>query len=180
MGRYSWSSIQPAAIGALTIAVATAMDITLAYLPGLTMRRAAQLYPGESKTDARDTFVIADVARRMPNILRRVGHREETPASLGVLAGFDADLAQEGTRLTNRLHDALLHIHPALERLLGHNLRRLGVLDLLTVAGTPQQPRALGEDGIAGLLRGKSPRLASRRSPGTPAPASLEVPATTR
>jgi len=31
-----------------------------------------------------------------------------------VLAGYDADLAAGATRLTNRLHDALLHVHPAL------------------------------------------------------------------
>ena len=47
---------------------------------------------------------------------------------LGVLAGYDADLAAEATRLTNRLHAALLHVHPALERLLGKHFRRRGVL----------------------------------------------------
>lgn len=41
-----------------------------------------------------------------------------------LLAGYDADLAQEATRLTNRLHHALLHVHPALERLLGKHFRR--------------------------------------------------------
>jgi hypothetical protein len=37
----------------------------------------------------------------------------------GLTNGYDADLAAESTRLANRLHDALLHIHSALERLLG-------------------------------------------------------------
>ena len=45
---------QPAAIGALVIAVARALGIDVAYLPGLAMRRIADLYPGEGKTDARD------------------------------------------------------------------------------------------------------------------------------
>jgi hypothetical protein len=41
-----------------------------------------------------------------------------------VLAGYDADLAAEPTRLTNRRHDALLHVHPAPERLLGKHFPR--------------------------------------------------------
>jgi transposase len=131
----------------------------------LTMRRVAQLYPGEGKTDARDAFIIADAARTLPHTLRRVGPEEETVTALGVLAGFDADLAQEATRLTNRLHDALLHVHPALERLLGKHLRRTGVLQLLATTGTPQQLRALGADGLQQVVADGSPRLA-RTLPG--------------
>jgi hypothetical protein len=51
---------QPASIGALAIAVARSMGVQIGYLPGLAMRRIADLYPGEGKTDARDAFVIAD------------------------------------------------------------------------------------------------------------------------
>jgi transposase len=110
---------QPASIGALAIAVAADMGIDVAYLPGLAMRRIADLHPGQGKTDARDAYVIADAARTMPHTLRRVGKDDEALAGLTVLAGYDADLAAEATRLTNRLGDALLHVHPALERLLG-------------------------------------------------------------
>jgi len=53
---------QPASIGALAIAVARSMGVQIGYLPGLAMRRIADLYPGEGKTDARDAFVIADAA----------------------------------------------------------------------------------------------------------------------
>jgi transposase len=151
---------QPAAIGALAIAVARDMGIDVAYLPGLAMRRIADLYPGQAKTDARDAFIIADAARTMPHTLRRVGSDDETLAGLGVLAGYDDDLAQQSTRLSNRLRDALLHIHPALERLLGKHTDRGGVLDLLTAASTPAALAELGEDGIAQLMRPRSPRLA--------------------
>lgn len=43
---------QPNTISALPIAVARDCGITVAYLPGLAMRKAADLYPGRSKTDA--------------------------------------------------------------------------------------------------------------------------------
>jgi len=151
---------QPASIGALAIAVARSMGVEVGYLPGLAMRRIADLYPGEGKTDARDAFVIADAARTLPHALRRVGPDEQTIVALGVLAGYDADLAAESTRLTNRLHAALLHVHPALERLLGQHFRRRGVLELLAAAGTPARLRELGEDGLRTALMARSRRLA--------------------
>jgi hypothetical protein len=40
-----------------------------------------------------------------------VGPDEQTTVELAVLAGYDADLADESTRLINRLHDALSHVH---------------------------------------------------------------------
>ena len=45
---------QPAAIGALPVAAAHAESVLVAYLPGLAMRRIADLHPSEAKTDARD------------------------------------------------------------------------------------------------------------------------------
>lgn len=66
---------QPAALGALPLAVARNMGCPVAYLPGLTMRRIADLYPCEAKadakakTDAKDALIIADAARAMPHTL---------------------------------------------------------------------------------------------------------------
>jgi transposase len=151
---------QPASIGALPVAVARDMNIEVAYLPGLAMRRIADLHPGQAKTDARDAYVIADAARTMPHTLRQVRGEDETLAGLGVLAGYDADLAAQSTRLTNRLRDALLHIHPALERVLGTHLHRGGVLDLLATTPLPAQLRELDAQGLTGAMRPRSPRLA--------------------
>jgi hypothetical protein len=110
---------QPASIGALAIAVARSLGIDVAYLPGLAMRRIADLHPGKGKTDARDAYVIADAARSMPHTLRQVGTDEYTLAGLTVLAGDDDNFAGPCTRLSNRLRDALLHIHPSVDHLLG-------------------------------------------------------------
>jgi pimeloyl-ACP methyl ester carboxylesterase len=57
---------QLASIGALAVAVARSRGITVAYLPGLSMRRIADLYPGEAKTDARDAHIIADAGHFIP------------------------------------------------------------------------------------------------------------------
>jgi transposase len=150
---------QLASIGALAIAVARSCGIAVAYLPGLSMRRIADLYPGEGKTDARDAHIIADAARTLPHPLRGVGPDEQTTVELAVLAGYDADLADESTRLINRLHDALSHVHPSLERLLGKHFHCPGVLRLLVATGTPTAIGQLGEVGIATLMADGSPRL---------------------
>lgn len=77
-----------------------------------------------------------------------------------MLAGYDADLAAETTRLTNRLRDALLHVHPALERLLGKHIDRPGVLAVLAAAPTPAALRELGAEGVTAVMAHRSPRLA--------------------
>ena len=110
---------QPATIGALPVAVARDEGVTVAYLPGLAMRRIADLHPGKAKTDARDAAVIADAARTMPHTLRSLQTDDEQIAELAVLAGFDDDLAEQITATINRIRGLLTHIHPALERVLG-------------------------------------------------------------
>src|SRR5699024_6629463 len=40
--------------------------------------KAADLYPGRSKTDRRDAFIITDTARAMPHTLRAVDRDDET------------------------------------------------------------------------------------------------------
>ena len=141
---------QPNTIGALPIAVARSMGIQVAYLPGLAMRRIADLHPGTAKTDARDAYVIADAARTLPHTLRRVDTGEETLAELKVLVGFDDDLAGEATRLSNRIRGLLTQVHPALERVLGPRLATKQVLALIRAYGGPQ---AMTKAGKARLLR---------------------------
>ncbi|WP_145952892.1 IS110 family transposase [Tessaracoccus aquimaris] len=141
---------QPNTIGALPIAVASSMGIQVAYLPGLAMRRIADLHPGNAKTDARDAFIIADAARTMPHTLRRVDLGEETLAELKVLVGFDEDLAAEATRLTNRIRGLLTQIHPALERVLGPKLSTKAGLAVIEHLGGPQ---GIGKATPSRLLR---------------------------
>ncbi|MGP9615383.1 IS110 family transposase, partial [Brachybacterium sp. AOP42-B2-9] len=88
---------QPATIGALPLAVAQDMGVLIGYLPGLAMRRIADLHPGEAKTDARDAAIIAEAARTMPQTLRSIALADEQAAQLSMLCGFDDDLAGQVT-----------------------------------------------------------------------------------
>lgn len=154
---------QPGSIAQLAIAVAARAGVPVAYVPGLVMRRAADLYPGEAKTDRRDAFVIADTAR----LRRRQVHwldtgSDELLEQLRVLNGFDVDLAADLTRLTNRLRDALTSISPALERAVGSRLAHAGVRDLLVKFPTPTALRAAGRARITKAVKTRSPRLAAK------------------
>ena len=153
---------QPASIGALPVAVARACGLQVAYLPGLAMRRIADLHPGNAKTDARDAYVIADAARTLPHTLRRVDVGDEALAELEVLVGFDDDLAGEATRLTNRIRGLLSQIHPALERAFGKNLTHKAGLELLSRCGGPAGIRKAGRRKLLSIATKNAPRMGER------------------
>ena len=145
---------QPATIGALPVAVAQACPgVEVAYLPGLAMRRIADLHPGSAKTDARDAAIIAEAARTMPHTLRSIRADEEQIAELAMLAGFDDGLAAQITATSNRLRGLLTQIHPALERVLGSRITHPAVADLLGRYPTPAQLKTAGPGHVRARLR---------------------------
>ncbi len=154
---------QPATIGALPVAVAQETpEIEVAYLPGLTMRRMADLHAGSAKTDARDAFIIAETARTMPSALRQIAASDEQIAELAVLSGFDDDLLGQTTAARNRLRGLLTQIHPGLERVLGSHLHHYGVLDALAMWPTPQKLKTAGRGHVRNRIKKHNPRLAGR------------------
>ena len=85
------------------LVVAQDVGIPVGYLPGLSMRRIADLAPGSAKTDAKDAAVIAQAARSMPHPLRAVSASNEDAAALSMLTGFDLDLARQVHQTANRI-----------------------------------------------------------------------------
>lgn len=150
---------QPATVGALVVAVARDAGVRLGYLPGLAMRRLADVHAGEAKTDAKDALVIAEAARSMPLALRALPTDAEQVAELSVLAGFDDDLAKQVNSASTRLRAVLTEIHPALERVLGPELDHVGILDLLVRYPVPVQMAAAGRARIRRVIAKRSPRL---------------------
>jgi hypothetical protein len=154
---------QPGSIAQLILAVAARREVPVAYVPGLVMRRAADLYPGEAKTDQRDAYIIADTARtRRKQVHWLDAFSDELLAQLRVLNGFDTDLAVDQTRVTNRLRDALTSIAPALERAIGKRLGQPGVRDLVADLPTLTALRAAGPDKIRAVIARRSPRIAGK------------------
>lgn len=153
---------QPATIGALPVAVARAAGHTVAYLPGLAMRRIADLYPGRAKTDARDAFVIADAARSLPHTLRPVDVGDDALAELDVLVGFDDDLAGEATRIANRIRGLLTGVHPALERAIGSRISHPAVLEILSRCGGPTGIAKAGRRKLTSIATAHAPRMGDK------------------
>jgi transposase len=154
---------QPGSIAQLALAVARQREVPVAYVPGLVMRRAADLYPGEAKTDRRDAYVIADTGRTR----RRQVHwldatSDELLERLRVLNGFDVDLGADQVRLANRLRDALTSVSPNLERALGSRLGQAGVRDLLAKFPTLTALRNAGRSRIEQMVKTRSPRLVTK------------------
>jgi len=161
-GRLLFVVDQPATVGALAVAVARADGAVVGYLPGLAMRRIADLHPGEAKTDARDAFIIAEAARSLPGTLRSLELGDEQRAELVMLCGFDDDLVAQATATSHRIRGLLTQIHPALERVLGPRLDHPAVLDLLRTWPTPQALRQAGTKRVAARLRKLAPRIGER------------------
>ncbi|WGS54885.1 IS110 family transposase (plasmid) [Paraburkholderia sp. D15] len=150
---------QPATVGALPLAVARDEGVLVAYLPGLAMRRIAELDAGEAKADARDAAIIAEAARSMPHALRSLRLVDEPLAELTMLCGFDDDLAAQITQTSNRIRGLLTQIHPALERVLGPRLDHPAVLDLLERYPSPAELASASEKTLANRLTKLAPRM---------------------
>jgi len=147
----------------LLLEAAARREVPVAYVTGLAMRRAADLYAGAAKTDPKDAFVLADYARRNADRLTWTAPSDELPARLRILNGRDADLAADATRAANRLRDAILAVSPALERAVGAKVAtNAGVRDALARWGTPTALRSAGRARVQARIAKRSPRTAER------------------
>ena len=146
----------------LLLAVAVDRQVPVAYVTGLQMRRAADLYAGSAKTDPRDAWVLADFARRNADRLAWIDVGDELLLQLRVLNGRDVDLATDANRIINRTRDALTAVSPGLERVVGQRLVQAGVRDLMSKWSTPAALRAAGKTKIRNTIKKRSPRIAAK------------------
>jgi transposase len=144
---------QPGGTAAVLLKLCWDATIGIGYVPGLAMARARDFYAGDAKTDPKDAFVLADVARAHP---RRVVWLQETSAAraqLELLSGYDADLRGDANRLTNRMRALLATYWPALERALDDRLDTIGGTALLKRYPSAPQLRQAGAKRLVTLLR---------------------------
>jgi transposase len=145
-----WAIDQPGGGATLLLGLLWERDQRVLYIPGLTVDRSRDTYPGESKTDARDAHVIADQARMRPGLQELTADEGEL-AELQILLARRRDLVTDQTRTINRLREALLSSFPALERTLDLNNR--GALTLVSHYQRPAQIRRAGRNRITTFLR---------------------------
>ncbi len=111
-------------------ACASEEPVLVAYLPGLAMRRIADLHAGETKTDAHGEAIISERAA-MPHTQRSLRLADEPFAELTMLCGFDDDVAALITQISSPIRGLLTQINPAPDRILGPSLDHPLVPDLL-------------------------------------------------
>lgn len=146
----------------LLLAVAARRGVPVAYVTGLRVRRAAELYEGSAKTDPRDAWVAADFARRNADRLTWLVVSDELLVRLRILNGRDTDLGTDSNRVINRCRDAIVAVWPAIERAVGHRLGQPGVRDALRRWSTPTALRAAGRTKVRNAIKKRSPRLAAK------------------
>jgi transposase len=144
---------QPGGTAAMLLKLCWDAKIPLGYLPGLAMARARDFYAGESKTDPKDAFVLADVARAHPRRVVWLTETSDARVHLELLSGYDADLRADANRLTNRLRALLATYWPSLERALDDRLDTIGGTVLLKRYPSAPQIRQAGPKRLVALLR---------------------------
>jgi transposase len=149
-GRLTWAIDQPAGGAALLLALLWERNQRVLYVPGLTVERARDAYRGESKTDAKDAYVIADQSR-MRSDLAELAPGEGELAQMRLLLARRRDLVTDQSRAITRLRETLLSLFPALERAL--NLNNKGDLTLVVSYQTPAAIRRMGRSRLAAFLR---------------------------
>lgn len=174
-----WAIDQPGGSAALLLALLWERNQRVLYLPGLTVDRSRDTYPGESKTDARDAHVIADQAR-MRSGLQELTAGEEDLAELEILLSRRRDLVTDQSRSITRLRETLLASFPALERAL--DLNRRGALTLVSHYQRPAQIRRAGHKRITTFLtnrRVKGAETLAGKALGAAKAQSVTLPAET-
>jgi transposase len=151
-GEVVWAIDQPGGGAALLLALLWERDQRVLYLPGLSVERARDTYRGESKTDARDAYVIADQARMRSNLAQLVPGEGDL-AEMQLLLARRRDLVADRTRAINRLRDVLLSLFPALERALDFNNK--GALILVRHYQSPSAIRRVGLSRLAAFLKNR-------------------------
>lgn len=148
-----WATDQPGGSAALLLALLWEREQRVVYAPGVAVNRARDAHRGESKTDARDARLIAELAR-MRRDLATLEPGAQLLAELRLLLAHRRDLVLDQSRSIVRLRDALVALFPGLERTL--DLRTRGPLVLLTRYQSPGALRRAGHKRVEAYLRSKA------------------------
>ncbi len=154
-----WAVDQPGGSAALLLVLLWEQGQRVLYAPGVAVDRARDAHRGESKTDARDARLIAELAR-MRRDLAALEPGDELLAELKLLVSHRRDLVLDQARAVVRLRDTLLSLFPGLERVL--DLRTRGPLVLVSRYQTPGAVRRAGRTRIEAYLKRQGVRNASK------------------
>ena len=136
---------QPGPMASLLLSVCRDSRVDAGFIPPKVMAKAIELYDEDLKTDEHDAFVIADVARAMPALVRpvdRVGG--DRAVARAMMARYSA-LSASCQAAACRIHELLVEVCPTLEReFAGDALKTRFALFILSNYGGPCALRRSG------------------------------------
>jgi transposase len=156
----TWAIDLNAGGAALAITLLINAGQPLIYIPGRVVNRAAGMYRGEGKTDARDAAIIADQAR-VRRDLRPMAQRDAVARDLQILTTRRADVGADHTREVNRLREQLAEYFPALERALDVGESQ-GALTLLSGFATPDALQEISHGDLVAWLKAHDVRVPTK------------------
>jgi transposase len=136
---------------ALLLALLARAGQSVRYASGRVVAAMSAAYAGEGKTDAKDAYVIAEIAR-LRRDLSVVDTGADLVRDLAVLTAHREDLIADRVRMINRLRDLMTSVFPSLERAFDYSSHK-GALVLLTGYATPDRIRRVGQTRLTGWLR---------------------------
>jgi transposase len=153
---------QPGDLSSLLLAVARDMGLGVGFITPRAMAKGIELYGGELKSDAHDSFVIADLAARIPSLVRPVPERRADVEELASLMSYDRELTDDVRRAASRIHELLLATCPALGAVYaGQRVKQRLPLAMLARFGGAGGLAASGRDEVEEWARGQ-PRCGAR------------------
>ncbi|MCH4053533.1 IS110 family transposase [Parafannyhessea umbonata] len=153
---------QPGDLSSLLLAVARDMGLGVGFITPRAMAKGIELYGGELKSDAHDSFVIADLAARIPSLVRPVPERRADVEELASLMSYDRELTDDVRRAASRIHELPLATCPALGAVYaGQRVKQRLPLAMLARFGGAGGLSAAGRGEVEGWARGQ-PRCGAR------------------
>ena len=143
---------------ALLLALLRQSDQHVRYASGRVAAAMSPAFPGEGKTDAKDSHVIAQTARLRAD-LPAIDAAADRVRELELLSSHRDDLVADRVRMINRMRDLLTSVAPSLEEAFDYSSSK-GALTLLTGYSSPARIRKMGQARLGAWLRKRHVRSA--------------------
>ena len=143
---------QKGSIGRLLVATIKDMGIDAGFLTPSDFHSFAKGYT-EIKSDAKDAYIIADIAMRFTNRISPIADFEEKAEALRTLTSFREMLVRDNTQAKNRIRNLLVQIHPVFEACIKkEHLEKPAYLHIFKQYGGPYGIRRAGKKRLKAFI----------------------------
>ena len=151
-GRLLVAVDQKGSVGRLLVATVKDAGIDIGFLTPSDFHAFSKGYT-EIKSDAKDAYIIADIAMRFTDRLSAIIDFDEAVEALKVKCTLREALVRDNVQGKNRIHSLLVQTHPAFEACIGRsNLNNSLYLAILAHYGGPCGIRSAGQKRLRNYI----------------------------